>query len=242
MSIFVNPINISLQEEILRKTVPVVVNSYNQLTYLSNIIEKLRLSGFKNIYIMDQCSTSPDLVDYLVRGNGYSFSVFWSNNNNGPHDFFLSGKFNIFSGLPFLYTDPDLDWECLAPNYLIKLFEISKKYKVFKVGSALLLPNACDLKPGISFKNGRGEFVGVLEHESNFWNIEIELGVYNAPIDTTMHLFVPDLYNEGDSLITGIRVGGDGFSLKHLPWWNDDIMPIQEQSDYLLSATHNSWR
>ena len=119
-----NSVGISLQEEILRKIVPVVINSYNQFTYVSNIIEKLGLAGFSNIYVIDQCSTMPKLIDYLKSGNGRLFSVFWSNKNNGPHDFFLSGKYNIFSGLPFLYSDPDLDWDRLALHCRCQIFAI----------------------------------------------------------------------------------------------------------------------
>lgn len=235
-------VGISLQEEILRKAVPVVINSYNQLTYIKNIVNKLTLAGFGNIYISDQCSNIQELIDYLSSGNGKIFNVFWSAKNNGPHDFFISGKYRIFAEVPFMYSDPDLDWDYLAPNYLTRLFEIAKKYNTFKVGSALTIPDPVDLKPGISFANGNGVNVTVPEHEAQFWVNELEANVYNSPIDTTMHLFLPGYYNPERPLITGLRVSGEGFQLKHLPWWKDDLMSKQEKCDYLLTASHNSWR
>lgn len=63
----------NLKELFLRKTIPVIINSYNQKYYLKNIIEKLLSFEFKNIYVLDNLSNSESLIDYYkeLKGNQY---------------------------------------------------------------------------------------------------------------------------------------------------------------------------
>lgn len=235
-------IQMNINEYVLRKTLPVIICVFNQYTYLKNLISKLNQNGFFNIYVLDQKSTYQPLINYLKDNNGKNFTVFYESMNYGPHNFFVERKYQVFSGMPFLYTDPDIDFNYLAPNFLTKFFELSNLYKVFKVGSALYIPKDSEIKPGISLFGNQGNKISVENHERQFWVSEIQTGVYNSPIDTTLHVFFPEYYKEEQPLITGLRVGLDGFVIKHLPWHKDDPMPEDELNFYLQEAKHNSWR
>lgn len=235
--------SLSLSEVLLRRTVPIIINSFNQLTYVRSMVEKLSSEGFRNIYIVDQASDHVELKQWLAsvveQGKAH---VLYSPTNKGPHDFFLSRSYLLFGACPFVYTDPDLSWDRLADNFLTRLFQVAHTYKVFKVGSALTLPMPGQLKPGLTMKTRDGGFCGVEEHESQFWQLEVEADIFNAPIDTTLHLFLPQYYKDGQALITGLRLAGSGFCLKHLPWFQDDPMPEDEYRHYLSRSTHTTWR
>jgi hypothetical protein len=233
---------LALPEIILRRSTPVIINSFNQLTYVRDIVTRLRGEGFCNIYVLDQASTYPPLRQWLdgTHERGEALPLF-SNQNKGPHDFFVSRMYDMFGGAPFIYSDPDLAWERLAPNFLSRLFELAHRYRVFKVGPALTIPTPEQAKPGLTVMD-LGVPRGVAEFEARFWQNEVEPGVYNSPIDTTMHLFIPYYYQQGTPLITGLRVSGPGFDLTHLPWFASDPMPADEHAFYMGLTTHTTWR
>lgn len=234
---------LDIQERVLRRTMPVIINSYNQPTYLKNIVSKLRAEDFCNIYVLDQASTNPELIAYLgaLQANGDAMPL-RSPVNKGPHEFFLSRLYELFGGAPLMYTDPDLTWDILAPNFVTRHIEIAHRYRIFKVGSALTIPSENDAKPNLLTMVDPSGPMSVAQFESRYWTTPIEPDVYNAPIDTTMHLFVPAYYEVGRPLITGARLAGAGFELKHLPWFRDDPIPAEEYAFYLQSSTHTTWR
>ena len=235
--------DISIKELVLRRSTPFVINSYNQLTYVRNLVARLREAGFRNIYIVDQASTYPPLQAWLAQAGeqGIVFPLH-SPTNNGPHHFFLARLYEVFGGAPFLYSDPDLSWDTLANDFVTRMFEIAHRYHIHKVGPALTIPAPAELKPGMITTADRGIPMTVAEFEQRYWMHEIEPGVYNAPIDTTMHLFLPQYYEDGAALITGLRVGGEGYSLRHLPWFIDDPMPADEYQFYLQQTRHTTWK
>lgn len=224
----------------LRRATPVVVNSFNQLTYTRNLLEKLTEAGFANLYVVDQHSSDPALLDYLAGVNASGAAlVLFASENNGPHHFFAAGlHHSLLGGAPFLYTDPDLSWDTLAPDFLSKLFDTAYKYAAFKVGPALALPSAEEAKP--VFCPGPNGKATIFEHEGRYWEKELEAGVFDAPIDTTLHLFIPALF-PGGTVIAGLRVAGEGFSVKHLPWFKDDPMPARERDFYLARSSYTTW-
>ncbi len=233
----------SLEELILRRSVPVVINSFNQYTYLRGMVERLREEGFRNLFIVDQASDHPALMQWLAQvARDEQAYVLYSPTNKGPHDFFLSGRYHWFGGAPFFYTDPDLSWRRLAGDFVTRMFDLAHRYRVFKVGSALTIPSPVEAKADLQMRSKDGGLISVAQHESQFWENEVLPGVYNAPIDTTLHLFAPQYYVPGSPLITGLRVAGQGYDLKHLPWFKDDPMPAAEYQHYLSKSRHTTWR
>jgi hypothetical protein len=96
------------QELLLRRSLPVVINSFNQFTYLKNLFDKLEADGFRNFIIVDNCSTYPPLLAYYDHLNvsGRAAVVMYGE-NKGPHFFHMKGVYKLFGSLPHIFTDPD---------------------------------------------------------------------------------------------------------------------------------------
>lgn len=230
-----------IREQMLRRSTPVVINSFNQLYYLKNIVSKFLDEGFLNIVIFDNQSSYPPLLDYLreVVSDNRVFVIYY-NENKGPRYFFTNGLYRfMFGGGAFLYTDPDLTWDKLSDDFVSRFYDLTVKYGVFKVGSALTIPGSDLVKHGLPKIKQDGKEFSVEEFEGRYWKDEVEVGLYNSPIDTTLHLFNP-LYYSGTSIITGLRVAGEGYELKHLPWFEDDPCPLEEIDFY--KAANDKWR
>jgi hypothetical protein len=237
-----------LKETILRKSIPVIINSFNQLHYLKNSIECFVKNGFKNIIILDNGSTYPPLINFYNQISVHSNEnvtplVLYYNANRGPRYFHQLEIFRQICPFIHIFTDPDIGFDILAPNYCSYLLELSHKYKMFKVGSALRLPTGDELKPDMYLSTGRGnEKMSVQEWESQFWLDEVEEGVFKAPIDTTLHLFNPEYFNNSTAFISGLRVALLGFQVKHLPWFKNDPVDIEEATFYKKYAgAFNNW-
>jgi len=233
-----------INEIILRRTTPVVINSYNQPSYLKNLIEKFKNNEFKNIIILDNNSKNPELIDYydyLLR-NDQNVMVIYYNNNNGPRHFHLKYIYKLLNTNTHLYSDPDIDFDVLANDFMTQLNEYSEKFKLFKVGCALEIPSAELLANNLSFTAAHldNKIFTIPEWESQFWLHELEDDIYNAPIDTTLHLFNDKYFYNPDNYITGIRIGKPGFIVKHLPWYQTNIMPTNELNIYLNTSLHTS--
>jgi hypothetical protein len=229
-----------LKEIFLRKTIPVVINSFNQKFYLNNLVEKFLSFGFKNIFILDNLSTNENLLDYYrdISTNQFVTIVYYGA-NRGPRSFHLNGFCDVIGNLPHIYTDPDLDFEFISENYVSTLLGLTHKYKTCKAGSALQIPKKNEEKIGLMLKIN-GKIYSIRDWESQFWMREVEKEVYIAPIDTTIHLFNPQYYVIGGPYITGVRVAKEGFIAKHLPWY--ESLNQDEQNDMLIyKNTQTGW-
>lgn len=233
--------NMSIREQILRRTVPVVINSYNQLFYLEAIVERLIREEFKNIYVLDQASAYPPLREWLAKlSDKYGVLPLYLSQNLGPWYFFQAKMYEMFGNGPLIYTDPDLSWEKLAPDFVSRLFDLSKQYQAHKVGAALILPQQSAMREGLGF-TVNGVRYSVHEWESRFWANAIEPGVYDAQVDTTLHLFNPAYYREGADFFKGLRVAGEGYAVEHLPWYQENPVPAAELEFYSATTRNSSW-
>lgn len=228
------------KELALRKTVPVIFNSFNQPTYLRNLIDRLSSEGFRNLYVLDQASSNPDLLNYYRGGASDSgCTILYLGKNMGPHYFYLAKLYEMFEGYPVIYTDPDVYIDKLAPDFLTKLFALSEKYKAFKVGPALEIPSSDEIAD-LKFKNVDREYT-IAEWEGRMWLNELESGVYDSAVDTTFHLFQPK-YFTGGTHIGGLRVAGEGFTFKHMPWYKNNGVPQGELDLYKKLSAHSTWK
>ena len=236
--------DLSTGEVILRKTIPIIINSFNQYTYLRNLIEKLKSDGFANFIILDNASTYPELQKYykcLERTN--DALIIYYGGNYGPHFFHQKGLYKVFGSLPHIYTDPDLSYDDLADNFLTELMIAAEKYSMFKVGPALEIPRNEDIdKSMYCVQNGKRYTIA--EWEGQWWTEQVEPGYYYpGRIDTTFHLFTPKYFERGSALMNGIRIGKSGFIFKHLPWYRNKDMPEIEIKYYKTVASEkNSWK
>ncbi|WP_143541785.1 glycosyltransferase family A protein [Rhodoferax fermentans] len=227
----------NVQEMVLRRTIPVVINSYNQLTYLKNLIQKFIENKFTNIYVVDQCSTFPPLCSFLSTINQNCPQVFpiYSDKNNGPRWFIENSVYHMFAAECFIYSDPDIIFDRLADDFVFRFLQLSHKYRVAKVGSALSLHNLNN-----SVLNVDGKLYSAYEWESQFWRAKAEEDVYNAPVDTTLHLFNKQYYSPV-AFFKAIRVGGQGYEVQHTPWLINDPMPLAERNYYTSASRENGW-
>ena len=232
------------QELLLRRSLPVVINSFNQFTYLKNLLEKLESDGFRNFMIVDNHSTYEPLLAYYDQLNmsGRATIILYGE-NKGPHFFHMKGVYKLFGSLPHLFTDPDLDYASLAPTFLTELMTVSEKYSMFKVGPALEIPSLAEvdstmycIQDGIKWS--------IADWEARYWKEQIDKDLYYpGHLDTTFHLFNPTYFKIGSDLIDGIRVGKPGFIFKHLPWYKHKQVPDQELIYYSRCASEkNSWK
>lgn len=237
---------LSVKEQALRRTIPVVINSFNQPTYLRNIVERFLANGFINLYVIDQGSTSQELLDMYVhwKNDGSDVQPLFLNENLGPRYFHYSGLYEMFGPIPHLYTDPDLDFDFLASDFLSRLLELSERYCLFKVGCALEIPSPEQLKPGLFCIDRSGTRHTVPNWEASAWINELEPQCYFAAIDTTLHFFNPRFYNrQRVDYMNGIRVASPGFVVRHLPWYVGDPIPIEEQAFYQSHGnSFNTWK
>jgi glycosyltransferase involved in cell wall biosynthesis len=234
---------VNREEQILRKGVPVVINSYNQSGYLANIVECFRRNHFKNIVIVDNASTCTKTQSLLQELSQQDVTVIVYSENHGPRHFHQSGMSQFLGSGYHFFTDPDLDFDVLADDYVQKMITISEQYQMWKVGSALAIPTAEELRQDLRFHSvGENRDYRIDEWEARYWVDTVEPNVYRAAIDTTLHLFNPKLYtgNEYFSYFSGLRLAGDGYTVKHLPWYVNHQL---SDTDYENSHNHwNTWK
>jgi hypothetical protein len=86
-----------------------------------------------------------------------------------------------------------------------------------------------------------GRTYNVRQWEAQFWVNTVQEGVYQAPIDTTLHLFNPRLYDP-QKFMQGLRVALPGFVVRHRPWYKDDLLPAAEWDFYKAAGLkYNTW-
>ena len=228
------------REMILRKITPVVINSYNQPTYLKNIVNSFIENNFSNIFILDNMSDHPELLNYYKEisesRSHANIKILYYNKNYGPQWFHSARLHRIFGDTPHIFTDPDLAFDSFSPVFISTLLDIGERYKLPKIGCALQIPSKQLTKDNLSLFRGQS----VAEWESQFWVNQIEPGLYKAAIDTTTHIFIPKFFTEA-VYTNNIRVALDGFVAKHWPWFVDDIMSPDEYQFYKRGAKYSSW-
>jgi len=215
------------------KKIPIVVISYNRLSYVKKMVDWMLGLGQENIIILDNDSSYTPLLDWYTNLKNKNVKVLKSNKNYGHRVIVDSGLLKYLEKSYFIYTDPDLEPFDFTPDDIIeKCFEISEKYKCNKVGPGLDISNIPNYYP---FKND------VIVHESNFWNDKdkTEEGHYKAPIDTTFALYRPgtkEIHAENC-----IRLNHP-YVVKHMGWYYDPKNSSAEEdyyyNDIKLESTH----
>jgi glycosyltransferase involved in cell wall biosynthesis len=225
---------------------PVVINSFNQPTYLKLMIEQLRNFDVEKIIVVDQASTNPALLDYLDNITP-AVEVVKLQENLGPHWFFVEG---MALSMPefFAYTDADLKFNANLPHdFLSQMIEVATGLRATKVGLALDISNTNDM---ISYGiNIGGKNYTNVEWEQRFWAKSATFkhySLFEAPVDTTFAVYQrkefdpmlkkymhDQLYDCMDTP-RSYRIAGE-FSAVHLPWSRSDPMPKDELNYYVTT-------
>lgn len=204
------------------KNIPIIINNFNQLTYLKKLVSFLEEKGYNNIYIIDNASTYPQLLEYYSTSK---HEVIYLKENIGYKALWETSLFKKFRNSYYVYTDPDvLPIEDCPDNFLEYFYNLLQKYKrAQKVGFSLKI----DDLPSC-FKN-KGQ---VIKWEKNFWNKELDTNIYSAPIDTTFALYRPFAHGEANFVELNIRTGYP-YQARHLPWYNNSEKLTDEQLYYI---------
>lgn len=212
------------------KDIPIIINNYNRLEYLKKLISSLHARGYFNIYILDNNSTYPPLLEFysttdikiIYLGKNYGFRAIWE-----------SGVVKQFWNSYYVYTDSDVELISDCPDNFMEYFiELLEKYPTcHKVGFGLKIDDLPDC-----FRNK----LKVIEHEQQFWTNPIDMGVFHAPIDTTFALYRPYTGTSTNFKKLNIRTGFP-YMIRHLPWYVDSDNLDEEEIYYIKvinKATH----
>ncbi|MBN2166276.1 MAG: hypothetical protein JW717_08385, partial [Marinilabiliaceae bacterium] len=149
---------------------PVIINNYNRLDYLKKQIAWLENAGMKNIYIIDNASTYPPLLDYY---KNCPYTIFKLTKNVGHTALWDTHIYLWFKNQYYILTDPDvIPVEECPLNAVEHFYKLLERYpEITKVGFGLKINDLPD------HYNRKQE---VIEWESKFWQNEIEPGIYKA--------------------------------------------------------------
>lgn len=211
------------------KLVPIVINNYNRLSYLKKLVDSLTVRGYNNIYIIDNKSTYPPLLEYY---RTCPYKVFMLDQNVGYLAMWQTDIYKLFQKSYYVYTDSDMEIDDECPDDFMRRFiEILEKYPFAqKVGFALRVD---DLPECYCNKES------VINHEERFWRKEVENGVYDAEIDTTFALYRPFCGGKADRFQKTYRTGGK-YLIKHLPWYVDSSDLSDEEIYYINTISQST--
>lgn len=213
------------------KRIPIIINNYNRLTCLKNLINSLEQRGYSNIQIIDNKSSYPPLLEFYKQT---SYKVYQLNKNLGFKALWKSKLWYRFLFNYYVYTDADIDLveEC-PDNFLEYFYSFLKKYPMaHKIGFSLKID---DLPDHYALKQK------VIDWERQFYNKTQEENIFIAPIDTTFALYRPFSRRgrrDGSDLM--FRTGYP-YQSRHMPWYVDSDNLPEEERFYVESTTQSHW-
>lgn len=225
--------------------IPIIIPTFNTVTYLQSMIDQLEERGWTNIIIGDNDSTYPPMLDLLDKLSSKYDVVLWKK-NMGPRAY--TETKDICSRMPkyFIVTDPDLLFnEKMPASAINKMKRVLDMYEVSKVGLAI----------DIDSPEERERFFNPHQvdlWERLYWSRKIEQypekdDLYAAPIDTTFSLynrdkFLSEIDNVGGKMTcntSAIRIAGR-FTCRHMGWWAKQPLTDDEYSFYKKTHTWSS--
>lgn len=219
--------------EIFFENVPVVIPTFNQLTYCKNTIFRLKDFGLVNFIILDNGSTYDPFLEWI---NDIEYPVLVDNQNPGPREFFVN--MSIWNRLPeiFIATDPDLEYPSQIPASLVEdMIELSESHNWSKIALGLNTDPEDEMYPMVK------------DWERSYWTDIIahtKYGdpIYNAKTDTTFALYNKkyvrrpgDLNWNGDFFVSP-RICGN-YLCNHLGWYKNINISDNEHDFYKSNAS-----
>lgn len=212
------------------KLVPIIINNFNRLDSLTKLIASLENRGYRNIYIIDNASTYPPLLEYY---DTCGYTVFRLSQNVGYKAIWQTDIYDRFKRSYYVYTDSDVLLDSQCPDDFMDYFiSILEKYRLAqKVGFGIRIDDIPD-----HYKNKES----VIAHETPFWLQQVEDSLYSAPIDTTFSLYRPFCAGPANDFQKTFRTGFP-YVIQHLPWYVDSSNMSEEETYYvshLKQSTH----
>lgn len=213
------------------KAIPIFINARDLFEPFVRLVHWLLDAGYTQVYILDNDSSYPPLLDFYQRmrkdiqvvplGENVGHTALWDRK--------ILERFNVNG--PFVYSDPDIVPIAECPPHVLEFFwEVLRAFpEKTKVGFGLRID---DLPDHYKFKRK------VITWESQFWNTKLTPKLYEAPIDTTFALYRP---GSGYDL-SGIR-SGFPYLARHAPWYENLDTPSEDHAYYVrhAKAGTNNW-
>ena len=207
------------------KQYPVIITVRDRLSCLEQLLSWLEGMGQNEIWLCDNASTFPPLVEFLKTTK---HNVVYNNFNLGHRAPWLSGLVpQLGKEKYFIISDPDVVPDKNTPSDVFKLFEhvLHTNPKVDKVGFSLQIN---DLPNHYIHKSD------VITWETQFWQNIYYPGYYTAPIDTTFAMYRPGSgHQNGNSLRSA-----PPYTARHLPWYQDSANLSEEDAYYIEHSDH----
>lgn len=210
---------------------PIFINNRNHYTYLKELVEWLDKNKLTNYFVIDNDSSYPPLLDYYK--NELKGRVIFLHRNCGHMAIWKADLLTRVKNSFYIYTDADvLPVIQSNPRFVNDLYSAFKKHGfALKAGSAIRID---DLPDCFSLKSR------VMEHEKQFWENPLEENIYQAHVDTTLALYLPNYYWDSGHWNRHLRVSG-GCLIQHQPWYQNSAQLSAEQiyyKDHAATVTH----
>ena len=204
-------------------TVPIFINCRDRLEPLIALLDYLERAGQDRIYLLDNDSAYPPLLEYLADTPHHVIRLGRNAGRLALWDANVLAESNITGR--FVFSDPDVVPVAECPLDAIEYFvEILDAYPDRqKVGFGLKID---DLPDDYRFRNE------VSVWESQFWERALAPRLYDAPIDTTFALYRQPTPHELDR---SIRTGYP-YVARHTPWYLDDRSLPDDEAFYRQRA------
>lgn len=212
------------------RPVPVLVTVRDRLAPLEELVAWLERLDDVQVLLLDNDSSYPPLLRYLAAS---PHRVVRLGRNLGPRAAWLSGiAQSVGLRTPYVVTDPDVVPDEACPLDVLDHFAalLDRHPSVGRVGFGLRIDDLPAEHPRTA---------DVVTWESQFWEHEVEPGVYAADVDTTFALYRPGVAVKGSG---ALRTGAP-YLARHLAWYDDPSSPSEEERYYRAHADPaiNSW-
>ncbi|MHB1139461.1 MAG: glycosyltransferase family protein, partial [Microthrixaceae bacterium] len=174
------------------RPVPVLVTVRDRLAPLEQLVAWLERLDDAEVLLLDNDSSYPPLLRYLASS---PHRVVRLGRNLGPRAAWLSGiAQSVGLRSPYVVTDPDVVPEQSCPLDVLDHFAglLERHPRVGRVGFGLRIDDLPAANPRTA---------DVVTWESQFWEREVEQGVYEADVDTTFALYRPGVAVKGSGAL-----------------------------------------
>ncbi|WP_208745816.1 glycosyltransferase family 2 protein [Pedobacter kyonggii] len=204
--------------------IPIIINNRNRLEYMQLLINSLEERGYTNIYIIDNASTYPPLLEFYKK---CKYHIFRLEKNVGHLSMWETDIYKQFIRDYYVYTDSDVVPIEACPDDFLDFFwqTLKSRPSVQKVGFSLKIDDLPD-----SFSNKRS----VMEWESQFYAKNIEGKFFEGFIDTTFALYRPFMQAGKGALMYRTAMPYQAY---HMPWYVDSKQLSPEEEYYIKHAT-----
>lgn len=202
---------------------PILITCRDRLSPLVELLTWLERSGQDRIYLLDNASTYPPLLEFYERT---SHRVIRLGANVGQRAAWEAGVVEQYcAGEYYVVTDPDVvPVQDCPPDALDVFHRTLQRFPTrCKAGFGLKID---DLPDHYRFAEE------VRTWEAQFWERELAPGLYDAQIDTTFALYRPDMPFQIDN---SIRTGKP-YIARHTAWYANSSALSEEERYYRQHA------